>query len=131
MADVDRDAVLAEWSDEYPEGVDLFCAAFEAEDFDDLYGSPHPDGATVAVRRCVAPTPGFLARNRHVPEEEIGFVLLEKHASPRALDIINDLTTEAWTSFAESWQADGVGEAGKSNRSSRRAASKSRRSAAT
>ena len=44
--------IAADWADEYDEGAELFGASFDADDFDTEYGVEHPDGTTIAVRRC-------------------------------------------------------------------------------
>lgn len=114
-----------EWGKDYPEGAELFCAKFEAEDFDTEYGvSDYGDGTTVAVRRCPSkPTPGWIRRHKNMSDLERTFALLEQHASDDALDVLDSLTEDAWEKFVETWGIDGgLIEPGKSRKSSRRRA---------
>ena len=126
------DAIAADWADEYPEGAQLFCAKFEADDFDSFYGDPHPDGETIAIRVAQRPSAGFFARHRDRTPQQLGFDVIERHMSERAWDIFCDLTDEAQNEFVETWSGDtfkedSAGKATGSNRSSRRAANRKRR----
>lgn len=121
-----------EWADEYPEDAQLFCAKFDAEDFDDFYGRPHPNGETIAVRFAKPPTSGFFARNRDRTPVQLGFDVIQQHMCERAWNIFCDLNDDAQNEFVEKWSGDtfnqeSAGKATGSNRSSRRAENKKRR----
>lgn len=127
-------SIADEWADEYPEGAQLFCARFDADDFDSFWGeAEHPDGETIAVRAAERPSSGFFARNRERSPQQLGFDVIERHMSDRAREIFYDLNDEAQSEFVERWSGDTFDEgssAGKvtsSNRSSRRAANRKRR----
>lgn len=101
--------VPAEWVGEYPEGATLFGSTFKADDFDADYGEVHPDGTTVAVRRVDhRPPPGWIRRHAHLSDLQRTFAILEMHASPKALDIIDSLTAAAWNDFVTAWGKDGA-----------------------
>lgn len=126
------DPVVDEWADEYPEGAQLFCAKFDAEDFDEVYGKPHPDGETIAIRVAQRPSSGFFARHRDRTPIQLGFDVIERHMCERAWDIFCDLNDDAQNEFVERWSGDtfnqeSAGKATGSNRSSRRAGNKKRR----
>lgn len=128
----DPAAIAADWADDYPLGAELFCGTFDAADFSDIYGNAeYPDGTTVAVRRFQTPNAGFL--EEHIGDEDVKLALtmLRMHCSDRAWKILTNLTADVFAEFSEAWQEDSTGGKGKSNRSSRRAASKSKRFAAT
>lgn len=128
---VDPAAIAADWADDYPAGAELFCGTFVADDFDADYGTEHPGGETVAIRRCErVPTPGWIRRHAELGDMERTFKLIEMHASPDALDILDGLKSQPWNDFVEAWGVDG-GILPKSNRSARRSASRKRPSAAT
>jgi hypothetical protein len=113
--------IAAEWADEYEEGDELFVARFDAEDFDTEYGTGHPDGTTVAVKRCLRkPPPGWIRQHAHMSDLERTFALIEKHCSDKALDILDSLKEKPWNDFLERWGLDGGLIEGKSSRSSRR-----------
>lgn len=128
--------IAAEWAEDYPPGAELFCAAFGADDFDQFWGATkHPDGETIAVQIATRPSSGFFARHRDKTPMQLGFDVIEHHMSERAWALFCDLNDEAQDEFVKEWIGDTFDEpAGKAtgfNRSSRRAASKRRRSAAT
>lgn len=115
------DVIAEAWADEYDKGVELFCGTFDAEDFDSEYGDEHPDGTTVAVRRCLRkPPPGWIRQHAHLSALERTFALLEMHCSDKALVILDSLVEDAWDSFVTSWGKDGGLIEGKSRKSSRR-----------
>lgn len=98
----------AEWVSEYPEDVELFGATFEADDFDSFFGEAHPDGASIAVQRFTRyPSPGWIRRHLQLSEMQRTFVLLEAHASDKALAVIDALTQDAWDEFVGAWIMDG------------------------
>ncbi|QJD52317.1 tail assembly chaperone [Mycobacterium phage JF1] len=97
-------SVAAEWADEYEEGAELFCAVFDADDFDTEYGKAYPSGTTLAVKRCLRkPPPGWIRQHAHLSDLERTFALVEKHCSDKALDILDSLTEKAWNDFVEAW----------------------------
>lgn len=114
--------IAAEWADEYDAGAELFGATFDADDFDTEYGTAHPDGTTIAVKRCLRkPPPGWIRQHAHLSDLERTFALIERHCSQRALDILDSLNESAWNDFVERWGKDGgLIDQGKSPRSVRR-----------
>jgi hypothetical protein len=113
--------IAAEWAAEYEPGDELFGASFDADDFDDDYGTGFPDGTTVAVKRCLRkPPPGWIRQHAHLSDLERTFALLERHCSDRALEVLDSLKEKPWNDFVERWGRDGGLIEGKSNRSSRR-----------
>ena len=113
--------IAADWAAEYDEGDELFGATFEADDFDTEYGVAHPDGTTIAVKRCLRkPPPGWIRQHAHLSDLERTFALIEKHCSDKALEILDSLKEEPWNDFVERWGRDGGLIEGKSNRSARR-----------
>ncbi|ASR85220.1 tail assembly chaperone [Mycobacterium phage SirPhilip] len=122
-ADADERASIAdEWRDEYDEGTELFVGKFDAEDFDPDYGvADFPEGATVAVKRCLRkPPPGWIRQHAHLSDLERTFALIEMHACDRALEVLDSLDEKPWNDFVEAWGKDGGLIEGKSRRSSRR-----------
>ncbi|AJA43689.1 tail assembly chaperone [Mycobacterium phage Findley] len=100
--------IAEEWADEYDAGAELFCATFDADDFDPEYGTEYPDGTTVAVRRCLRkPPPGWIRQHAHLSDLERTFALIEKHCSDKALDILDSLSEKPWNGFVEAWGRDG------------------------
>ncbi|ALF01392.1 hypothetical protein SEA_LILPHARAOH_15 [Mycobacterium phage LilPharaoh] len=123
VADDDaRARIVEEWADEYDEGTELFVGEFDAEDFDPDYGvAEFPEGATIAVKRCLRkPPPGWIRQHAHLSDLERTFALIEMHACDRALEILDSLRQEPWDKFVEAWGRDGGLIEGKSRRSSRR-----------
>ena len=118
---IDPKEIAADWAEDYPEGSELFCGTFDAEDFDTEFGGEeYPDGTTVAVKRCTRrPTPGWVRKHAHMSDLERTFALLELHASDEALDILDSLGEDAWNDFVQAWGQDG-GIIPKSSRSARR-----------
>lgn len=116
------DPIAAEWANDYEPGSELFCATFDADDFDPEFAvKDYEDGTTLAVRRCPSkPTPGWIRRHAHLGDLERTFALIEQYASDRALDILDSLTSEKWDEFVEAWGRDSGLVEGKSRRSSRR-----------
>lgn len=130
QSDSDPELTIAEeWGGDYPPGSALFCARFEAEDFDENWGEgDFSEGATVAIRRGEgAPPQGWILRHAHLSDLERTKAILERFASQDALAILYSLKDQAFDSFVEAWGKDGGMTPGKSNRSQRRAASKRRR----
>ncbi|QYC55097.1 tail assembly chaperone [Mycobacterium phage Boilgate] len=114
-------SIADEWADEYEPGAELFCASFDATDFDTEYGQAYPDGTTLAVKRCIRkPPPGWVRRHAHLSDMERTFALIEMHCSDKALDILDSLGEDAWNDFVTAWAKDGGLVEGKSNRSARR-----------
>lgn len=114
-------SVADEWADEYDAGVELFGATFDAEDFDTEYGEAYPDGTTLAVKRCLSkPSPGWIRQHAHLSDLERTFALIERHASARAMEVLDALKEVPWNDFIERWGQDGGLIQGKSPRSSRR-----------
>jgi hypothetical protein len=110
-------SIAEQWADEYEPGTELFCATFDATDFDPEYGDEYPDGTTVAVKRCLRrPTPGWVRQHAHMSDLERTFVLLERHCSDKAIDILDSLVEEQWDKFVEAWGRDGGLIEGKSRR---------------
>ncbi|AXH46855.1 tail assembly chaperone [Mycobacterium phage Aminay] len=114
--------IAEQWADDYDEGAELFCASFDADDFDPEYGvADFGDGTTLAVRRCLRkPPPGWIRQHAHLSDLERTFALIEKHCVPRALEILDSLAEKPWNDFVEAWGRDGGLIEGKSNRSARR-----------
>ena len=130
QAESDGELTIAEeWGGDYPAGSALFCARFDAEDFDDDWGEgDFSEGATVAIRRGTGvPPQGWIIRHAHLSDLERTKAIIEKHASPDALAILYSLKDSAFDAFVEAWGKDGGMQPGKSNRSARRSAKKSRR----
>lgn len=126
----DENAEIAkDWAEDYPAGSELFCAQFDADDFDDRWTeADYSDGATVAVRRGSGmPPQGWILRHAHLSDLERTKAILEKHASADALAILYDLKDGPFDDFLEAWGKDGGMQPGKSNRSARRSASSKRR----
>lgn len=122
-------SIAEEWGGDYPPGTSLFCAKFDAEDFDSDWGEgDFEDGATVAIKRGTGvPPQGWIIRHAHLSDLERTKAILEKHASPDALAILYSLKDVAFDAFVEAWGKDGGMTPGKSNRSARRSASMKRR----
>lgn len=122
-------SIVEEWGGDYPKGSALFCAKFDAEDFDDEWGEgDFKDGATVAIRRGTGvPPQGWIIRHAHLTDLERTKAILEKHAAPDALTILYSLKDSAFDAFVTAWGKDGGMEPGKSNRSARRSANRKRR----
>lgn len=120
--DAEHEAIVEDWKNEYDEGAQLFVGKFDAEDFDPEYGvAEYPEGATVAVRRCLRkPPPGWIRQHAHLSDMERTFALIEKHSCDRALDILDSLNEEKWNEYVEAWGRDGGLIEGKSRRSARR-----------
>ena len=129
--DVAEDAAspfAQEWADEYESGAELFGATFDADDFDEFWGEPHPDGATIAVMRGRGKPPeGWILAHAHLSEIERLRAILDKHACPRALALMGQLKDEPLGEFIDEWGRDGGIIPGKSNRSARRSETKKRR----
>lgn len=122
-------SIVDEWGGDYPAGTALFCAKFDAEDFDDDWGEgDFSEGATVAIRRGTGvPPQGWIIRHAHLSDLERTKAIIEKHASPDALAILYSLKDTAFDAFVEAWGKDGGMAPGKSNRSARRSANRKRR----
>lgn len=122
-------SIVEEWGGDYPAGSALFCAKFDAEDFDTDWGEDEfPEGATVAIRRGTGiPPQGWIIRHAHLTDLERTKAILEKHASPDALRILYSLNDKTFDAFVEAWGKDGGMTPGKSNRSARRSANMRRR----
>jgi hypothetical protein len=122
-------SIVEEWGGDYPAGTSLFCAKFDAEDFDSDWGEgDFEDGATVAIKRGTGvPPQGWIIRHAHLSDLERTKAILEKHASPDALAILYSLRDSAFDAFVEAWGKDGGMAPGKSNRSARRSANRKRR----
>lgn len=120
--DTEQAQIAKEWADEYDEGAALFCATFDADDFDPEFGvEDFKDGTTLAVQRPPsAPTPGWIRRHAHLGDLERTFALIERYASDKALDILDSLTSDKWDEFVTAWGRDSGLIAGKSRRSARR-----------
>ncbi|AYR01084.1 hypothetical protein SEA_LEMOND_19 [Mycobacterium phage LeMond] len=109
-ADADERASIAdEWAEDYPEGTELFVGQFDADQFDPDYGvAEFPEGATIAVKRCLRkPPPGWIRQHAHLSDLERTFALIEMHASERALEILDSLDEKPWNDFVEGWGKDG------------------------
>ena len=113
--------IAAEWAGEYDDGAELFVGSFDADDFDSFYGdADHPDGATIAVLRCVSkPPPGWIRKHAHLSDSDRAFALIVKHSCDKALAILDDLKDGPWNEFIERWGRDGGLIEGKSSRSAR------------
>lgn len=122
-------SIVDEWAGDYPAGTQLFCAKFDADDFDHDWGEgDYSEGATVAIKRGTGtPSEGWLLRHAHLNDGERTKVILEKHASRDALTILYSLRDSVFESFIEAWGKDGGMQPGKSNRSARRSANRKRR----
>lgn len=122
-------SIVEEWGGDYPAGSALFCAKFDADDFDTDWGEgDFEDGATVAILRGSGmPAKGWIIRHAHLTDLERTKAILEKHASLDALAILYSLKDSAFDAFVEAWSKDGGMGPGKSNRSARRSASTRRR----
>lgn len=122
-------SIVEEWGGDYPPGSALFCAKFDADDFDPDWGEgDFEDGATVAIRRGTGvPPQGWIIRHAHLSDLERTKAILEKHASPDALAILYSLKDSAFDAFVEAWGKDGGMQPGKSNRSARRSGRMRRR----
>lgn len=129
-AEPDGELTIAEeWGGDYPPGTSLFCARFDADDFDNDWGEGDFDeGATVAIRRGTGiPPQGWILRHAHLTDLERTKAILEKHASPDALRILYSLKDAAFDAFVEAWGKDGGMTPGKSKRSARRSGNTRRR----
>ncbi|ASR77217.1 tail assembly chaperone [Mycobacterium phage Avocado] len=102
-------SIVDEWGGDYPPGTSLFCAKFDAEDFDDDWGEgDFSEGATVAIKRGTGvPPQGWIIRHAHLSDLERTKAILEKHASPDALAILYSLKDTAFDAFVEAWGKDG------------------------
>lgn len=127
--DGDELSIPEEWGGDYPAGTQLFCAKFDADDFDNDWGEgDFEDGATVAIRRgSGVPPQGWIIRHAHLTDLERTKAILEKHASPDALAILYSLKDTAFDAFVDAWGKDGGMTPGKSKRSARRSGSTRRR----
>src|SRR5699024_7368385 len=104
MAEPAPRRIVEDWVGEYPSGTKLFCARFDAEDFDPFWGeAAHPDGETIAVRVAERPSSGFFARHRDRTPRQLGFDVIERHMSARAREIFYDLADDAQSEFVETW----------------------------
>ncbi|AJD82239.1 tail assembly chaperone [Mycobacterium phage Keshu] len=105
----EQTSIAAEWAQDYPEGAQLFVGKFDAEEFDDEYGvADFPEGATIAVKRCLRkPPPGWIRQHAHLSDMQRTFALIEMHASERALEILDSLQQKPWDDFVEAWGRDG------------------------
>ena len=123
-------SIVDEWGGDYPPGTPLFCAKFDAEDYNDEWGEgDFSEGATVAIRRgSGVPPQGWIIRHAHLSDLERTKAIIEKHASPwDALAILYSLKDSAFDAFVEAWGKDGGMAPGKSGRSARRSANRKRR----
>ncbi|MCV7226058.1 hypothetical protein [Mycolicibacterium komossense] len=122
-------SIAEEWGGDYPAGTALFCARFDADDFDSEWGEgDFSEGATVAIRRGTGTPPqGWIIRHAHLSDLERTKAIIEKHASADALAILYSLNDKTFDAFTEAWGKDGGMTPGKSNRSARRSASSKRR----
>ena len=60
---------------------------------------------------------GFARKNRHLEQSELGWLILEKAADEKALEVIDEQPISAFQAFMEEWQKDAgvtVGESGAS-----------------
>ena len=121
--------IAEEWGGDYPSGSALFCASFDADDFDTDWGEgDFSEGATVAIRRGTGvPPQGWIIRHAHLTDLERTKLILEKHASPDARAILYSLKDSVFDAFVEAWGKDGGMQPGKSRRSARRSGSTRRR----
>lgn len=131
MSDTKLDAaahevVAKEWSDDYKEGAELFCATFGPEDFaDPRYTiAEYPEGANVAVLKFAPPPPGWVLRNLNLSEDERSKLLLVQSSCPRALDVVFDLNQDAFQEFFKDWTTEASTSPGKSQRSSKQSGNK-------
>ena len=122
-------SIVDEWGGDYPVGTQLFCAKFDADDFDASWGEgDYSDGATVAIQRGTGtPTEGWILKHAHLNDGERTKLILEKHASRDAMTILYSLKDQVFEAFIEAWGKDGGMQPGKSNRSARRSANRKRR----
>lgn len=122
-------SIVEEWGGDYPAGTSLFCASFDAEDFNSEWSEGDwSEGATVAIKRGTGTPPqGWIIRHAHLTDLERTKAILEKHASSDALAILYSLNDQSFDAFVEAWGKDGGMTPGKSNRSARRSASTKRR----
>ncbi|QFG09968.1 tail assembly chaperone [Mycobacterium phage Antsirabe] len=125
-------SIVDEWGGDYPPGTPLFCAKFDADDFETGVwgegGGDFSEGATVAIRRGNGmPPQGWVIEHAHLTDLERTKEILRLHASPDAQRIIFRLKDAAFDAFVTAWGKDGGLEPGKSNRSARRAANRKRR----
>lgn len=122
-------SIVDEWAGDYPAGTQLFCAKFDADDFDHSWGEgDYSEGATVAIKRGTGtPSEGWILRHAHLNDGERTKLILEKHASRDALTILYSLRDSVFEAFIEAWGKDGGMQPGKSNRSARRSANRKRR----
>lgn len=51
-------------------------------------------------------TVGFARKNRKIEQAELGWVLLEKAADKKALDVIDEQALSSFEQFMEAWQKD-------------------------
>lgn len=63
-------------------------------------------------------TVGFARKNRQTEQAEIGWMLLEKAADEKALDVIDEQALSSFEAFMEAWQKDSGVSVGESTRSS-------------
>ncbi|WNM68959.1 tail assembly chaperone [Mycobacterium Phage TribleTrouble] len=105
----EQTSIAEEWAEDYPEGTQLFVGKFDADQFDDEYGvAEFPEGATIAVKRCLRkPPPGWIRQHSHLSDMQRTFALIELHSSPRALEILDSLQQKPWDDFVEAWGRDG------------------------
>lgn len=125
-------SIVDEWAGDYPAGSQLFCAKFDAEDFEDGVWTEgvgdFSEGSTVAIRRGNGlPPKGWILQHAHLNDGERSKLILEKHASPDALRILYALKDSVFEAFIDAWGKDGGMTPGKSNRSARRSANTRRR----
>ena len=117
----DKPDIASEWADDYPEGAELFCASFDADDFDTFYGDGYPDGTTVAVLAFRRPPQGWIIANAGLDEITRTRSMLERHCRGEAFTILTSLCDDRLDEFVNTWM--GV-DAGKSRASSKRSRGK-------
>lgn len=125
-------SIVDEWAGDYPAGTQLFCAKFDADDFQSgvysVGGADWSEGATVAIRRGEGvPPQGWIIQHAHLSDLERTKAILNLHASVDAQTILYSLKDQVFDAFVEAWGKDGGMSPGKSNRSARRSANRKRR----
>lgn len=82
-------SIVDEWAGDYPAGTQLFCAKFDADDFDHSWGEgDYSEGATVAIKRGTGtPSEGWILRHAHLNDgERTKLILREARVARRAHD---------------------------------------------